>query len=283
MIVVDCLRPDHLSKASTPNVDYLKQSGTVYTEAYSMGSTTKLSSPYIISEYLLLNLRRIGYNTTVIHSNPHITMLMRNKPAFTLDLGKKSKWKIGWDYLTKGVHCPWLRAEKMNQIAMKILENPVKHFLILWYMDVHLPYLPPQITNKANIFEKWKLYQLNKKLRTESQKRTYKEITIDEIKTLQYLYDKEVEHFDLQLGKLLKTVNMEETIILLMADHGEEFMEEGDLGHPNKPCQTLLHVPLIIHNPKQPSRIINEKFTFDKLDKLILNSISQFANKGEST
>jgi arylsulfatase A-like enzyme len=41
---------------------------------------------------------------------------------------------------------------------------------------------------------------------------------------------------------------LDDTLIVITADHGEEFKEHGDFGHNHKLYDELIHVPLIISN-----------------------------------
>ena len=73
---------------------------------------------------------------------------------------------------------------------------------------------------------------------------------------LQYikdLYDEEISYTDHSIGRLLDAVEelglMDSTIIILTADHGEEFLDRGQFGHGQSQYEELIHVPLIIYVP----------------------------------
>ena len=67
------------------------------------------------------------------------------------------------------------------------------------------------------------------------------------------VYDAKVREADTRLGHFLETVKglglYDNSVIVLLADHGEEFMEHGYLDHGATLCQHQLHVPMMIHFP----------------------------------
>jgi arylsulfatase A-like enzyme len=68
------------------------------------------------------------------------------------------------------------------------------------------------------------------------------------------LYDGGIRFTDLYLGKILDRVRalgiVDDTIVVVTADHGEEFLEHGVLTHRNNLYDTTLLVPLVIRFPR---------------------------------
>ncbi len=66
-------------------------------------------------------------------------------------------------------------------------------------------------------------------------------------------YDAKVKEADARVGKFLETLKesgvYDRSIIVLLGDHGEEFMEHGYLDHGATLCQHQLHVPMMIRFP----------------------------------
>jgi arylsulfatase A-like enzyme len=52
----------------------------------------------------------------------------------------------------------------------------------------------------------------------------------------------------------------ETTIVVVTADHGEEFLQHGDLGHGWSLYQELLHVPLVVALPREPASMFEGPF-----------------------
>ena len=66
-------------------------------------------------------------------------------------------------------------------------------------------------------------------------------------------YDREIAHLDDRLEALFAELDrrgeLEDTIVIVTSDHGEEFLEHGYLGHGFNVYDTTLRVPLLIHRP----------------------------------
>ncbi len=74
------------------------------------------------------------------------------------------------------------------------------------------------------------------------------------LEQIRALYDGEIRHVDDQLSRLFGRLRaqglLENTIVMLTSDHGEEFMEHGSIeGHQWTLYDEVLHVPLIICFP----------------------------------
>ncbi|MCG8607621.1 sulfatase-like hydrolase/transferase [bacterium] len=120
-------------------------------------------------------------------------------------------------------------------------------FLWVHYMDCHYPYLPqPEPQRLLNIepISKEENLQLNRTVRENiraSPKRLSK---------IKDLYDAAIRQSDNKVGEIVLFLKRqgwyESSLVLLTADHGEEFMEHGDLQHKSKLFDELLHVPLIV-------------------------------------
>ena len=81
------------------------------------------------------------------------------------------------------------------------------------------------------------------------------ELTPENAATYQSLYDAEILYEDMLLGRLFDGLQemglTEETVIIVVADHGEEFGEIGTrVGHQLALTDSLIHVPLIMRFPQ---------------------------------
>ncbi len=74
-----------------------------------------------------------------------------------------------------------------------------------------------------------------------------------DLKFLSDLYDENVAHVDDAFAKFWNVweglVGSENTVLVLLSDHGEAFGEHGLLGHQGELTEELLHVPLILAGP----------------------------------
>ncbi len=77
------------------------------------------------------------------------------------------------------------------------------------------------------------------------------------------MYDSEIRWTDSQLSRLFHGMRemdlTDNTLFILIADHGEEFMQHGDWGHAHNLYQQALHIPLILTGPGiEPGTVISQ-------------------------
>lgn len=86
-------------------------------------------------------------------------------------------------------------------------------------------------------------------------------LTKDELTYLIALYDGEIAYVDAMVGEVVQTLRqmqmLENTLLIITADHGEHFGEHGMFSHVSSLYEPIVHVPLIVHHPKfyQPGSI----------------------------
>jgi len=157
-------------------------------------------------------------------------------------------------------------AETQNDFLLKDLETrdaDRPFFAWIHYMDAHVPYLPTRAGMQAvgaRPISDWRTAILNAKAIVSSKRmrRRDAERLID-------LYDAVTWDLDREIGALLDALeargDLENTTILVTADHGDEFGEHGVFSHDTEPfpkrgCRLtsgLLNVPLVIIPPEGSS------------------------------
>ncbi|MCP4423360.1 MAG: sulfatase-like hydrolase/transferase [Chloroflexi bacterium] len=155
----------------------------------------------------------------------------------------------------------YVTAEKLTDAAWawisQVKDKPF--FAWLHYMDVHWPYHREEtLTKPDDIAQMWRdLSHLHRV--------TFGQDTVSPQQREHYiqLYEEALRYTDDQVGRLLDYLEdvglMENTIIVAVSDHGEEFLEHGRWGHfENNLCDEILHVPLIIRLPGQDKAAIIE-------------------------
>ncbi len=82
------------------------------------------------------------------------------------------------------------------------------------------------------------------------------EIGPDDARYLSDLYAAEILQLDDVLARVIGTLDAkglrERTLVVVTADHGEEFLEHGGVAHGRTQYQEVLHVPLLLHGPGVP-------------------------------
>ena len=126
-------------------------------------------------------------------------------------------------------------------------------FAFLNYFDAHEPYLPPSpFTEKFGPDQPRRNHLLIQDLRRSLRKEWFKRPE-SEINTEIDMYDGAIAYIDHQLdqlfGELQKRGILNNTIVIVTADHGEQFGEHGLFLHGNSLYPPLLHVPLMILYP----------------------------------
>lgn len=156
----------------------------------------------------------------------------------------------------------WTPAADVDSRFLDWLDGEREHRFVayLHYMDVHGPYRPPddlappapdgirKAVRNGNVDE------LRKRLLRGER------LTPVELEHLRALYDAEIRSWDRELGRLLEGLEerglLATTNILVTADHGEEFLEHGMLGHTQLYDETI-RIPFVLAGPAvpEPARI----------------------------
>jgi len=171
---------------------------------------------------------------------------------------------ITGDYVAKG--------DELNEKAIRWLhDNSSSSFLWLHYMYIHEPYYQPS-KKDSSPFERYRHWKLNKKA-----KDAPGTLLPGEVNELIDLYDAKISYVDRIIGSLLHTLKqsniLNNTFIVITADHGQQFMEHGGYAHGFNLYDELIHVPLIIIGPGLPKRVIGQQVSLLDLAPTILDML----------
>jgi arylsulfatase A-like enzyme len=148
-------------------------------------------------------------------------------------------------------------ADLITDDFLKWLSN-VKNrqfFAFLNYFDAHEPYLPPQPfdTKFGKGRQNGKLSPLHRWNWDPAE--GHNNMGEQEIQEERNAYDGALAYLDQQLGflfdELKKRGVLDQTIIIITSDHGEEFGEHGLFDHGNSLYLPSVHVPLLISFPNK--------------------------------
>ncbi len=268
IVLFDALRADHTSLTEgsgmiTPQIERLASEGAYFPQAFSQSSwtrtsvTTYLSSLYpwvhrVMSHedklppsipYLPEILRREGYHTTFIANNVTI-----EPETWGFDRGFDRTKVV---YQTPGYDAAEDRAEFVwKNILKPCLDDPggVPFFLYLHELNPHDPYDPPAPFDR--MYDPDYAGSIDGSTDTlDAVSKHRKEISPADLRFINSLYRGEISYMDRFLGHILdylKDSGLDETtLVVFLADHGEEFMEHGRLRHAQSLYEEVLHVPLI--------------------------------------
>ena len=167
----------------------------------------------------------------------------------------------------------FLSGEEVNKWAIKTMQKRDKKkpfFCWVHYMDAHFPYLP-----KTSKFSTQEAHRLN--ILREKWYRGDKKVERKDLVKLKGLYEKKVSEMDNTLKELFEKLDkeklIEKSIVVITADHGEEFYEHGEFHHEMNLYDELTHVPLIILEPDLKSQRITRLVSQIDLAPTILDLV----------
>jgi arylsulfatase len=281
IILVDALRADHLGaygygRPTSPAFDALANRGSLFTRAHSVTSWTdpaieslftgqyprvlQPGAPEFIApdvQTLAASFHNHGYSTGAIVASPVVAPALGFARGFDTYVGVS-----GWQH-SLAPH-PKEPAERVNGAAREWLaqqSTSAPWFLYLHYMDTHWPYTPPLDT----IRRFWHptdgaLADAVSAINTRVGQRA-SDLSADEAPPLADLYDAAIAHFDTQLGQLLEALESEgrlsNTVLCIIADHGEELGDHGGVRHARTLYEEVLRIPLlmVVPNVAGPARV----------------------------
>lgn len=255
LYLIDTLRADHLgcygyAQPTSPRIDEFAKDGVLFADCTAQSGWTKPATTSILTSMLPRQHGAMGYGdrlprssrliSQVLSEDGYETRAMITNPFVSRPFG----FDRGYDDYT---FLERVTSEVANREVLpwlKSRQKDVPFFLYMHTMDPHLPY---------GDFSKKQCWSLQ----SASIRKENKEGEDDDIKaTLKEAvkaYDGEIMANDASFGALLDTLKetgqYDNTIIVLVSDHGEELLDHGRMGHNNSLYQELLHVPLIIKFP----------------------------------
>jgi arylsulfatase len=275
LVSIDTLRADHLGaygyeRDTSPRLDAFFEPGTVFENATSSSPCTIPSVRQLLSGGFDVNearaplaeiLERRGYATAAVVSQHQFHhALERDYARGFQHFDIQGEGELNHHRMTSRT-ADQVTDRALAWLAERDPERPF--FLWLHYFDPHDPYEPPAA------YRLWDRGRRSKRsgdrrtdLRTE--KRTPEEpaptagyiFSPDDVAHLVDLYDGEIRFTDAEIGRVLDALEegglVEESVVAVIADHGEWLGENGLWDH----CLTLrepeLHVPLLIRSGGGP-------------------------------
>jgi arylsulfatase A-like enzyme len=163
---------------------------------------------------------------------------------------------------------PFTDASRMLDVEGKatsfVADADAPFFLWVHYMDAHTPYVPaPRYFREVSDRHVGTARMLIAHVRTGLGWSVSDRALAD----LRTLYQGAVRQVDASLERLLDSLSTagvaDDTAVVVVGDHGEEFMEHGHLAHYPKLYDELVHVPLLVDVPGLPARRVREHVGLD--------------------
>ena len=275
LILLDTLRADRLGaygnpSGLTPELDAFAQDAVLFENAYAHAPWTLPSVASIFTAQTPLQHGaggRLGAFAVLEEKAVTLAEVFQRSGAKTaaitnvLFLGPSFGAMQGFDDLDHAVPSD----NKLTRVAESTTETALgwldanrtrRFFLFVHYFDPHLTYDPPQPFREkfAAPEDKGRGRHLFGTVgEMVAFRRGQIHVADSQVERLEKLYNGDVAYMDQMLGKLFDGIEarglLKDTIIVVTADHGEEFGEHKGFEHGHTLYDELLHVPLLIREP----------------------------------
>lgn len=284
LISIDSLRADHLGaygygRATSPAIDGLAAEGVLFERTTSSTSWTLPSHASLFTGLpiaghgchskrtklrpaaltLAERLQSAGYRTAGFWSGPYL------HPVFGLGQGFEEYVNCAsFGYFEEpapgaqrkanqqsheDITNPKLTREVLGWLDKRQAEADQRPFFLFVHMwDVHYDFFPPAPYDVMFTGD-----YAGSADGTTMRKLPGQELDAADKEHTRALYDGEIAWTDLHVARILERLESqglkENTLVILTADHGEEFWERGNFGHRKNLFEESVHIPLVLRYP----------------------------------
>ncbi len=277
-ILLDALRAHNMSvygydRQTTPNLEAFAEDGVVMTNNFAQGLWTTISVPsYMTGRYFPVMVHEPAQATEIIREIPKGEKLMpeiMRENGYTAAMITSHSWFTPksrlWKAFDEAVYVPpankdriyYAEFEQVNAVVYDWLakrDTKKPFFLYVHTLDTHFPHVvdPP--------FDKWVYSESDPNTLGkggEPKLRNGAKFSQSDRDHLRGLYDGSLLYADHHLGKLLQHVRemglLENTIVVISADHGDMLGEDGTRwGHIAYSSDWIMKTPLLMAGPGLP-------------------------------
>lgn len=280
LISLDALRADHLScygydRLTSPFIDSVAAGGRRYSHAYVNTHGTPPSHTTMLSS-LYQESHRVGFgadtpegrNDTVPAKVEMVQEILRAHHWSTVAVTGGGYMSRAFGF-SKGFDDFSDRARSVAQGTSMLLEKiklamaggrPI--FALYHTYEIHSPYEPPQ--EYQNVFGTFdSVVSVKSKDLVALQSVAGKVLKKQDFDFLESRYDGEIRYTDDVLRHFfeeLETIGfLKNALVIITADHGEEFGDHGGLLHRASLFEELVHIPLIISGSGISSGVVDPR------------------------
>jgi arylsulfatase A-like enzyme len=262
IFLVDTLRADRLGsygydRPTSPNIDRFAARAVRFEHAVAQSSWTRPATASILTglyphnhgarsrnhvlardvAYLPEILRSIGYRALGVSSNSIAG------PTFGFRRGFSHFKQLPENLSSPGIHIPVWRVVDETLEWLERIGPDDSFFVFMHAMDPHAPYYPPE-PHRSRFAPDAPAGPLGTNMG---------KLQPFEIPHLSDVYDAEIATVDEHFGRLLEELDrrgfLDDTLVVFVSDHGEEFQDHGNHGHGSNLYREQIHVPLIVQLP----------------------------------
>lgn len=290
LIVIDTLRADHLGtygypRPTSPVLDGLAEQGVLFEQASSSAPWTlpsvmsiltgRLPSSHRVENdgvmlssdipLLAQAMQTAGYRTAAVMSHIYVSRAYGFERGF--DEFEDFGLSVNYEF-EAGMEPNAARVSDRALAQVDALDGSPS-FLVVHYFDPHWDYAAPapfgsrfvasyqgDLTGNYQSFSKYANPSL--------------ELSALDRQHLLDLYDGEIAYTDFEIGRLLDGLRernwLQQSVVIVTADHGEEFKEHGSMGHGRSLYDEVSRVPLVMVDfrfPKIGRRVGDQVQTVD--------------------
>ncbi len=294
LISLDSLRADHLraygyQRDTAPTIDRLAREGILFDNAIATSSWTLPTHMTMFTGRYQLSHGVIDETSALPSSIPTLGQIFKTAGFSTAGfasgpyLAGHYGYERGMDtYQDLSARFSDPREARSAVLSPEVNSNALawldahageRFFLFLHYFDIHYDYVPPAPYD--TMFDpdyKGTIDGRNFIERSDINPHMDKR-DLDHIRAL---YDGEIRFTDEHVGRVLDKLEslglLEKTVVLLVADHGDEFFEHGNKGHHRTVYDEVIHVPFVLRLPGKAhagQKIENQVSLVDVLPTLL--------------
>jgi arylsulfatase A-like enzyme len=239
-------------------------------------------------------LRERGYQTMALSNNPivsPVTNLTRGFERFQIprEMDSSVRMVMLYSYVRffgrftslASVVGPWLIEDPGGRTTTRLASRWLAQrdrsrpaFLFINYMETHDPYQPPlayrrEFVRSEDLPRSYWTGLDDDSLRWRYALAGKPVFTPQDIRILSDLYDARLREADDRFADLMRAlaaqVDLDNTVVIVVSDHGENLGDHGLVGHQFSVHDTVAHVPLIVRWPRalKPRRVDHLVQSFD--------------------
>jgi len=268
LISVDTLRPDHLAsygyeRDTSPAIGRLARQGVLWENAYAPSPATVASHASLFSGRHPYQHRTLNYASALPDEERTLAEILGESGYRTFAVATSIRFHDSSGFAQGFEHFESLHEHPKNARGAlatdRVLElvrsdeDARPFFGFVHYFGPHTPYWPPA---------QWRV-RWHEGAEPElpggpgpyvhGRREPGHEVPLETLRYLEALYDAEISYLDSDLARLLDGLAAaglaDDTLVVLVSDHGEEFKEHGGLAHARTLFEEALRVPLLMRFP----------------------------------
>lgn len=271
VVLVDTLRADRLkvynprTRVRTPSISRFARSAVVFERAMAPESWTKPSVASLLTGLYPDRHRVLSHSAALPGTAPFAAEILKRQGISTAAfvgngyISRQYGFDRGWDTWKTfdGARDGNSARRIVDEAARWLQQQPPdgRFFAYVHTVDPHAPYAAPMSHRFMYVQRRY-----GGLLRPPSTVRVVRDHSAGRVeldsrdrRLIEDLYDGEVTYTDHHIGRLLDALDGlsvgEETLVVIAADHGEEFLDHARLGHGHSAFEELVHVPLLVRLP----------------------------------